>query len=124
MAISEVEMAVPAKKTIALVAHDNMKDELLEWVSAHKDELANHTLIGTGTTGRLVNEQTGLAVERLRSGPLGGDQQIGAKIAEGKIDPVTGKFTAETILAKHDEKYMPPEVAGAMKKTGAVSTGG
>jgi cytochrome c-type biogenesis protein CcmE len=45
-------------------------------------------------------------------------------IAEGKIDPVTGKFTAETILAKHDEKYMPPEVAGAMKKTGAVSTGG
>jgi methylglyoxal synthase len=86
MAISEVEMAVPAKKTIALVAHDNMKDELLEWVSSHKDELAHHTLIGTGTTGRLVNEQTGLAVERLRSGPLGGDQQIGARISEGEVD--------------------------------------
>ena len=86
MAISEVEMAVPAKKTIALVAHDNMKDELLEWVSAHKEELAHHTLIGTGTTGRLVNEQTGLAVERLRSGPLGGDQQIGARISDGGID--------------------------------------
>ena len=86
MAISEVEMAVPAHKTIALVAHDNMKDELLEWVSAHKDELAHHTLIGTGTTGRLVNEQTGLAVERLRSGPLGGDQQIGARISEGEVD--------------------------------------
>ena len=86
MAISEVEMAVPAHKTIALVAHDNMKDELLEWVSAHKEELAHHTLIGTGTTGRLVNEQTGLAVERLRSGPLGGDQQIGARISEGEVD--------------------------------------
>ena len=86
MAVSKVEMAVPAKKTIALVAHDNMKDELLEWVSAHKDELAHHTLVGTGTTGRLVNEQTGLEVERLRSGPLGGDQQIGARISGGEVD--------------------------------------
>lgn len=86
MAISEVEMAVPAKKTIALVAHDNMKDELLQWVETHRDELSRHTLVGTGTTGRLVNEQTGLAVERLRSGPLGGDQQIGARISEGEVD--------------------------------------
>ncbi|MEY4251218.1 MAG: hypothetical protein RL691_99, partial [Actinomycetota bacterium] len=59
-------MAVPAKKTIALVAHDNMKDELLQWVGAHRDELSRHILVGTGTTGRLVNEPTGLAVERLR----------------------------------------------------------
>ena len=86
MAVSKVEMAVPAKKTIALVAHDNMKDELLEWVFAHKEALSHHTLVGTGTTGRLVHEQTGLEVERLRSGPLGGDQQIGARISEGEVD--------------------------------------
>ena len=76
----------PAKKRIALVAHDNMKDEMLEWSAKHKAELVQHTLIGTGTTGRLVQEHTGLSVERLRSGPLGGDQQLGARIAEGLID--------------------------------------
>ena len=79
-------MAVGPVKTIALVAHDNMKDELLQWVGAHQEELSHHVLIGTGTTGRLVNEQTGLEVERLRSGPLGGDQQIGARISEGQVD--------------------------------------
>jgi methylglyoxal synthase len=79
-------MAVGPKKTIALVAHDNMKDELLEWVKTHHDELLTHTLVGTGTTGRLIQEQSGLPVERLRSGPLGGDQQIGARISEGEID--------------------------------------
>jgi methylglyoxal synthase len=79
-------MGVGPKKTIALVAHDNMKDELLEWVKTHHDELINHTLVGTGTTGGLVQEQSGLPVERLRSGPLGGDQQIGARISEGEID--------------------------------------
>jgi methylglyoxal synthase len=86
MAISKVELAVPAHKTIALVAHDNMKEELLEWVSAHRDELSRHTLIGTGTTGGLVEEKIGLPVERLRSGPLGGDQQIGGRISEGEVD--------------------------------------
>ncbi len=79
-------MAVGPVKTIALVAHDNMKDEMLQWVEAHREQLSHHVLIGTGTTGRLVNEQTGLAVERLRSGPLGGDQQIGARISEGQVD--------------------------------------
>lgn len=86
MAISTVELAVPARKTIALVAHDNMKEELLEWVGAHRDELAKHNLIGTGTTGGLVAEKIGLPVERLRSGPLGGDQQIGGRISEGEVD--------------------------------------
>jgi methylglyoxal synthase len=81
-----VEIVSNKKKVIALVAHDNMKDELLQWVEEHRDELAQHTLIGTGTTGRLVQERTGLDVERLRSGPLGGDQQIGARISEGKVD--------------------------------------
>jgi methylglyoxal synthase len=86
MAVSEVEMSVGPHKTIALVAHDNMKDELLEWVGKHREELARHTLIGTGTTGGLVQEKIGLPVERLRSGPLGGDQQIGARISEGAVD--------------------------------------
>lgn len=86
MAVSEVEMSVGPHKTIALVAHDNMKDELLEWVSRHREELSRHTLIGTGTTGGLVQEKIGLPVERLRSGPLGGDQQIGARISEGEVD--------------------------------------
>ena len=86
MAVSEVEMSVGPHKTIALVAHDNMKDELLEWVAKHREELSRHTLIGTGTTGGLVQDRTGLPVERLRSGPLGGDQQIGARISEGEVD--------------------------------------
>lgn len=81
-----VEIVSNKKKVIALVAHDNMKDELLHWVEEHKDVLSQHVLIGTGTTGRLVQERTGLDVERLRSGPLGGDQQIGARISEGKVD--------------------------------------
>jgi len=72
----------PAKKRIALVAHDNMKDEMLEWAKAHREELAQHTLVGTGTTGRIVAEHTGLEVERLKSGPLGGDQQSGAVYKE------------------------------------------
>ncbi|MEY4164171.1 MAG: methylglyoxal synthase [Actinomycetota bacterium] len=83
---TEVPLVSKKHKVIALVAHDNMKDELLEWTDAHKEELRKHTLIGTGTTGRLVNERTGLAIERLRSGPLGGDQQIGARISEGDVD--------------------------------------
>ena len=80
------ELVSPKQKVIALVAHDNMKDELLEWVENHRDQLSLHTLVGTGTTGKLVSDQTGLSVERLRSGPLGGDQQIGARIAEGDVD--------------------------------------
>jgi methylglyoxal synthase len=81
-----MDIESPAKKRIALVAHDNMKDEMLEWAAHHRTELSNHILVGTGTTGRLVQEHTGLEVEPLRSGPLGGDQQMGARIAEGKID--------------------------------------
>lgn len=76
----------PVVKRIALVAHDNMKDEMLEWSAEYKTELSRHILVGTGTTGRMVQEHTGLTVERLRSGPLGGDQQLGARIAEGGID--------------------------------------
>ncbi|MGB9552868.1 MAG: methylglyoxal synthase, partial [bacterium] len=74
------------RKKIALVAHDNQKPDLLEWVKFNKDLLSQHDLFATGTTGRLLKEKLGLEVKVLESGPLGGDQQIGALIAEGKID--------------------------------------
>ena len=85
-ASSMTTLVSPATKTIALVAHDNMKDELLAWVDDHRDQLVRHRLVGTGTTGRLVQERCGLDIERLMSGPLGGDQQIGGQIASGHID--------------------------------------
>lgn len=72
--------------TIALVAHDNCKAALVEWVGAQRERLEGLNLITTGTTGQLLSEKTGLAVTRLQSGPLGGDQQIGARIAENQVD--------------------------------------
>lgn len=75
-------------KTIALIAHDHKKDELTEWVKKHKVELSRHQLIATGTTGKMIEEEIGVNVQRVLSGPLGGDQQLGAMIAEGKIDIV------------------------------------
>ncbi|MCS7174775.1 methylglyoxal synthase [Pseudothermotoga sp.] len=74
------------KKRIALVAHDRMKKDLIEWVEFNKGTLSKHELYATGTTGTLIEERTGLKVYKFKSGPLGGDQQIGAKIAEGEID--------------------------------------
>jgi len=73
-------------KRIALVAHDNKKNELIEWAIYNKAALAQHHLFGTGTTGTLVEQALGQPVSKFLSGPLGGDQQIGARIAEGKID--------------------------------------
>ncbi|BES70963.1 methylglyoxal synthase [Marinobacter nanhaiticus D15-8W] len=73
-------------RRVALVAHDNKKSELIDWVSRHRKLLTDCHLLTTGTTGKLVTDVTGLAVERLQSGPLGGDQQIGARIAEGQVD--------------------------------------
>lgn len=73
-------------KKIVLIAHDNKKRDLLEWVSFNKGTLSKHFLSATGTTGRILSEHTGLPVTRYISGPLGGDQQIGAKIVEGGID--------------------------------------
>jgi methylglyoxal synthase len=77
-----------ARKRIALIAHDHRKSDLLEWARYNRDELEKHELFGTGTTGAMIAEDLGLDVERFKSGPLGGDQQIGARISEGGIDLV------------------------------------
>lgn len=78
--------SLPAKKRIALVAHDGRKGDLVEWVKHNRDELAGHELYGTGGTGALIAKETGLSVNRFLSGPLGGDQQIGAAIATRALD--------------------------------------
>ena len=75
-------------KTIALIAHDNKKAEMVNWALKNKQTLEKYNLCGTGTTAKLVAEATDLKVKRYLSGPLGGDQQIGSKVAEGKIDMV------------------------------------
>ena len=77
---------LPAKKNIALVAHDHLKEALLNWCIKNREELSHHNLCGTGTTGTLIKKETGLDITPMLSGPMGGDQQIGALIAEGKID--------------------------------------
>lgn len=74
------------RKKIALVAHDNKKRDLSEWAAFNRELLADHELYATATTGRRLKQELGLDVSTLQSGPLGGDQQIGARIAEGVID--------------------------------------
>lgn len=76
------------KKTIALIAHDNLKNTMVDWVLANKHIIENFNLWATGTTGKRIAEASGLPVHCLKSGPLGGDQQIGAGIAEEKVDAV------------------------------------
>ncbi len=73
---------------IALIAHDKMKDDIIDFVKRYKGVFSEHDLYATGTTGRLINEIVNLKVHRFLSGPLGGDQQVGAKIAEGNMDLV------------------------------------
>ncbi|MBN1149579.1 MAG: methylglyoxal synthase [Anaerolineales bacterium] len=77
---------MPTQKKIALVAHDARKQDLLDWVKFNQGTLSRHFLCATGTTGSMIAQETGLPVQRFHSGPLGGDQQVGAKIAEGELD--------------------------------------
>ena len=77
---------LPARKHIALVAHDHCKQMLMSWVERHQPLLEQHVLYATGTTGNLISRATGMNVNAMLSGPMGGDQQVGALISEGKID--------------------------------------
>ncbi|MEO1644879.1 MAG: methylglyoxal synthase, partial [Chloroflexota bacterium] len=86
------------RKTVALIAHDGKKDDMLTFVNAHLDVLSHYDLIGTNTTGGMIAEKTDLQIERMLSGPLGGDAQIAAKIAEGDIEAV---FFFVDPLGKH-----------------------
>ena len=96
-----VECALPAQKSIALIAHDNKKKDMVEWCMQNKKILEHHFLCGTGTTAKLVSDRTGLPVRGYNSGPLGGDQQIGARIVDGKIDLVI--FFSDPLTAQpHD----------------------
>ena len=89
------------KKKVALIAHDSKKNEIVEWCLKNKSALEKFELCGTGTTSKRISEATGLAVKGYLSGPLGGDQQIGALVAEGKIDFVL--FLCDPLTAQpHD----------------------
>ena len=96
-----IALTIEKQKNIALIAHDNKKAELIDWCNEHKEILKKHFLCGTGTTARMITDQTGLPVKGYNSGPLGGDQQIGAKIVEGKVDFVI--FFSDPLTAQpHD----------------------
>ena len=96
-----INMTINKQKNIALIAHDGKKQEMLQWCEKNKEILKEHILCGTGTTARMITEQVGLTVKGYNSGPLGGDQQIGAKIVEGSIDMVI--FFSDPLAAQpHD----------------------
>lgn len=82
----KIRLTMQKQKRIALVAHDARKPDLLEWVQFNRDMLSRHFLFGTGSTGALIAKEADLPIYRFKSGPLGGDQQIGSKIAETEID--------------------------------------
>ena len=96
-----INMTINKQKNIALIAHDGKKQEMLQWCAKNKEILKEHILCGTGTTARMITDQVGLTVKGYNSGPLGGDQQIGAKIVEGSIDMVI--FFSDPLAAQpHD----------------------
>lgn len=96
-----VTFTIGKKKTIALIAHDGKKRELIDWCVKNREILKKHDLCGTGTTAKLVAERTGLPIKGYNSGPLGGDQQVGAKIVEGIINFVV--FFSDPLEAQpHD----------------------
>ena len=94
---------------IALIAHDKKKDEIIELAKQYKDVLAAHELYATGTTGTLIMGETGLSIHRMKSGPLGGDQQIGAMLAEGQLDLII--FLRDPLTAQPHE----PDVSALLR---------
>ncbi|HAK42642.1 MAG TPA: methylglyoxal synthase [Clostridium sp.] len=86
---------------VALVAHDKKKDDIIDFAKRYKDILKDHELYATGTTGKLINEIVGLPIYRFLSGPLGGDQQIGARLAEGNMDMII--FLRDPLTAQPHE---------------------
>ena len=104
-----ITFTIGEKKNIALIAHDNEKPKLIQWCKDHYEVLKNHNLCGTGTTSHMIAEQAGLHIRGYNSGPLGGDQQIGAKIVEGSIDFIV--FFSDPLTAQpHD-----PDVSALMR---------
>ena len=98
---SRITLTIGRQKNIALIAHDGKKAEMIEWCAKHKELLSQHFLCGTGTTARMITERTGLPVRGYNSGPLGGDQQIGAKVVEGQVDLII--FFSDPLTAQpHD----------------------
>lgn len=96
-----ITLTIEKQKNIALIAHDNKKAELIAWCEEHKEILKQHFLCGTGTTARMITDHTGLPVRGYNSGPLGGDQQIGARIVEGRVDFIV--FFSDPLTAQpHD----------------------
>ena len=96
-----IEYTLPAQKNIALIAHDNKKHDIIEWCKKNKSILERHFLCGTGTTAKMIADGTGLPIRGFNSGPLGGDQQIGARGADGKIDLII--FFSDPLTAQpHD----------------------
>lgn len=94
---------------IALIAHDKKKNDIINLTKQYKDVLAGHELYATGTTGTLIMGETGLSIHRMKSGPLGGDQQIGAMVAEGKIDLII--FLRDPLTAQPHE----PDVSALLR---------
>ena len=99
--MDKITLTIPKQKHIALIAHDGKKAELIEWCKNNIDKLSKHFLCGTGTTARMITDATDLPVKGYNSGPLGGDQQIGARIVEGKVDFVIF-FSDPLTAAPHD----------------------
>ena len=96
-----INFTMEHQKNIALIAHDNKKQELIEWCLKNKEILEHHFLCGTGTTAKMIADKTGLPIRGYNSGPLGGDQQIGSRIVEGRIDLVI--FFSDPLQAQpHD----------------------
>lgn len=104
-----ITFTIKEEKGIALIAHDNEKPKLIAWCIENQESLEKHRLYGTGTTARMITDATGLSIRAFNSGPLGGDQQIGAKIVEGQIDLVI--FFSDPLTAQpHD-----PDVKALMR---------